>query len=213
MIKSKIRRRTYEAIYRLLDRVSPLDYDCGQLCGSACCTTERKAASQEIDESNRINNTNATEFNNDSGEMGIYLLPGEDKIHSKNEDWLTWTEERAEDYDFPESWRGVVHFLRCKTPPHCPRERRPIQCRTFPLTPHLDADNELSLVYNDMYLPYNCPLIDDEMPLNEDFVKATYTVWKHLIEDPLIYDLVKADSLDREEAARELVEKLGLEKQ
>ena len=38
MVKSTISKTTYEAIYRLLDRVSPVDYDCGTLCGGACCT-------------------------------------------------------------------------------------------------------------------------------------------------------------------------------
>ena len=37
-MKSTIRKNTYKAIYRLLDRVSPVDYDCGTLCGAACCT-------------------------------------------------------------------------------------------------------------------------------------------------------------------------------
>ena len=34
-----VTERTYRAIYRLLDRVSPLDTDCGALCGAACCTS------------------------------------------------------------------------------------------------------------------------------------------------------------------------------
>ena len=36
------------------------------ICGSICCT----AAAEE--------------------DMGIYLLPGEEKIHDRNADWLTW---------------------------------------------------------------------------------------------------------------------------
>ena len=186
MIKSTIKESTYRAIYRLLDRVSPVDYDCGTLCGAACCTVDRSGA-----------------------DMGIYLLPGEDKIHSKKDDWLEWVSERAEDYDFPESWKGVVHFIKCKTPPTCPREKRPLQCRTFPLIPHIDEDGELLLVYNDLDLPYRCPLIEEEIPLEDRFVRATYTVWKRLIQDPLIRDLVLEDSRAREEAFRELMEKLG----
>ena len=185
MLKSTIRKREYQAIYRLLDRVSPIEGYCGMLCGCACCVTEGEE------------------------EMGIYLLPGEDKLHSRHDDWLTWTDERAEDYEFPESWKGVVHFVRCKEPPHCPREKRPIQCRTFPLVPHLDEDDELTLVYNDMELPYACPLIEEEIPLTERFVQATYTAWSHLVRDPLIYDLVKMDSRAREDSLRELAEKLG----
>ncbi len=176
-MKSKIKKIEYKAIYRLLDSVSPIDSDCGLLCGAACCTAERADGDDDV---------------------GIYLLPGEEKVHSRHDEWLTWTEDRAEDYDFPDSWTGKVYFINCKNPPHCPREKRPIQCRTFPLTPHLDENDELSLIYNDLELPYACPLIYDAVPLNDDFVRATLTVWKHLIRDPLIYDLVKMDSLARE---------------
>lgn len=188
MIKSTIKRRTYQAIYRLLNRVSPLNFDCGNLCGAICCTKEHPA----------------------DNEMGIYLLPGEDKIHDKKDGWLAWSEENTEDYDFPESWKGKVYFVQCKGPENCKRALRPMQCRTFPLAPHIDEDGELTLVYNDMELPYRCPLIDDEMPLDDRFVQATETVWKHLIRDPLIYDLVKEDSEARMEAFEELRSKLLL---
>lgn len=174
-MKSTIRKRTYEAIYRLLDRVSPVNYDCGELCNAACCNC-----------------------GNDDEDLGIYLLPGEDKVHKRDSDWLTWSAENAEDYEFPESWKGKVYFVRCKTPPICPRKKRPIQCRTFPLTPHIDEDGELSLILNDSELPYACPLIDDEIELEPAFIQATYTAWKHLIKDSLIYDLVKEDSEYRE---------------
>lgn len=196
MIKSVITKREYQAIYRVLNRVSPLETDCGELCGAACCTAELKAAEGE--------------GRDGAPEMGIYLLPGEDKLFDKHEDWLSWSSENAEDYDFPESWRGKVFFVRCKTPPKCPREKRPIQCRTFPLLPHIDEDGVLSLVYNDLELPYRCPLIEEEIPLEDRFYKATLTAWKHLIRDPLIYDLVRQDSLAREEALTELYEKLML---
>ena len=170
-MKSTIRKRTYAAIYRLLDRVSPVPYDCGTLCNAICCNC-----------------------GNEDEDLGIYLLPGEDKVHPRDSDWLTWSAELAEDYDFPESWTGKVYFVRCKTPPICPREKRPIQCRTFPLTPHIDEDGELTMILNDTELPYSCPLIDEQMELTPEFIKATHTVWKHLIRDPLIYDLVKEDS-------------------
>lgn len=206
MIKSSIKKRTYQAIYRLLNRVSPLDSDCGKLCGAACCTAEKEAVSPNLDADATC--TDYIESGQDS-EMGIYLLPGEDKVHDKKDSWLTWSAEDTEDYDFPESWKGKVYFVQCKGPSKCKREIRPMQCRTFPLTPHIDEASELTLVYNDIELPYRCPLIDEEMPLNESFVQATFTVWKHLIRDPLIYDLVKMDSEMREDALAELWDKLG----
>ena len=171
-MKSTIKKRTWQAIYRLLNSVCPIDGDCGRLCGAACCTAD----------------------DTDGEELGIYLYPGEEKLHSRKDDWLTWTVENAEDYEFPDSWRGNVYFVKCKTPPHCPRKERPLQCRTYPLSPYLDEDGVLKLIYHFEDLPYACPLIEEEIPLNDDFVKATYTVWAHLVRDPLIYDLVEAES-------------------
>ena len=68
----------------------------------------------------------------------------------------------------------------------------------LPLLPHISESGELSLIYNDYILPYVCPMIDDETELDERFLKATFTVWKHLIEDPLIYDFVWEDSRVRD---------------
>ncbi|MBE6040917.1 MAG: hypothetical protein E7220_00165 [Clostridiales bacterium] len=174
MIKGTTRKRTYRAIYRLLDRVSPVPFDCGMICGAACC------------------NAGADE------ETGIYLLPGEDKIHDRKDGWLSWSVQDTEEYDFPESWHGKVYFVRCGGPDKCKRSLRPIQCRTFPLAPYLTEDGELQLIYNDSDLPYCCPMVEEETELQEDFIRATYTVWKHLIRDPLIYDLVEADSREEQ---------------
>lgn len=188
-MKSTIKKSTWKAIYRLLDRVSPIDGDCGKLCGAACC-------SQDGDESC----DGACDF-----EMGIYLLPGEEQIYTMEEDWLKWSIEDAQDYEFPESWQGKVYFVRCKTPPKCPREHRPLQCRFYPLTPYLDEDDNLELLFSHADTPYVCPLIAEQMPLNERFYRANMTVWKRLIKDPLIYDLVKLDS----EIIREMAEEEG----
>lgn len=181
-MKSMITRKTYLAIYRLLDRVSPLDTDCGSLCNAACCTCGGDSQEPE-----------GSDF-----DLGIYLLPGEDKVFTKKEDWLKWTAEYAEDYEFPESWKGKVFFVRCTTPPECPRKWRPLQCRFFPLAPHLDEQDHLRLVLHPGDLPYACPLLRDQLPLNDSFIQATFTVWKRLIKDPLIYDLVRLDSDSRE---------------
>ena len=62
VMKSIIKKRTWKAIYRLLDRVSPIDGDCGRLCGAACCTCgdAEKDGTEE--------------------DLGIYLYPGEHKF-------------------------------------------------------------------------------------------------------------------------------------
>lgn len=188
-MKSTIRKKTYQAIYRLLDRVSPISTDCGQLCGAACCSCGGDGSSEE-----------SLDY-----DMGIYLLPGEEKLYNMEEDWLKWSIEYAEDYDFPDSWFGKIYFIRCKTPPHCPREMRPLQCRFFPLTPYLTKKDELKLILSPVELPYTCPLIADKIKLEKGFIRATYTVWKHLIRDPLIYDLVEMDSEDLRFSGKELV--------
>ncbi|MBK5246326.1 MAG: hypothetical protein JJE49_03525 [Peptostreptococcaceae bacterium] len=180
-MKSKISKKTYMAIYRLLDKVSPIDKDCGTLCDAACCNCG--GDSEDSD---------GLDF-----DLGIYLLPGEEKNFTMKEDWLKWNVEYAEDYDFPDSWFGKIYFVRCKTPPFCTREIRPLQCRFFPLAPHISNDGVLHLIISPVDLPYICPLIKEHIKLEDEFIKANFTVWKRLIKDPLIYDLVKMDSSSR----------------
>ena len=60
------------------------------------------------------------------------------------------------------------------------------------------------MIYQSGQLPYSCPLISERIKLNDDFLKANFTVWKHLIKDPLIYDLVEMDSQYRLEDGDEI---------
>ena len=190
-MKTTIQPSTYRAMYRLLDRVSPIDGDCGKLCGAICCTCTYEPDDFEYTAEGDCNADNY---------LGLYLLPGEEWIHDdEDSDWINWGHIMAEDYEYPESWEGKVYFIQCKTAPVCPRKSRPIQCRTFPLAPHIDEDGIFHVIMNCDELPYSCPLIDQDIDINEDFAKATYTVWKHLIRDPYIYDLVEMDSEIREE--------------
>jgi len=172
-MKSIIRKETYEAIYKFLDDVTPIPQDCGLLCGAACCTCSDEADGQD---------------------MGIYLLPGEDKLFSGKEDWLKWSADQADSYDFPDSWHGKVYFIRCLNAPKCPREKRPLQCRFFPLAPHLTENDKLQLILYFNELPYRCPLIAEKKDLQTNFIRAVFAAWKKLMEDPLIYDLVELDS-------------------
>lgn len=177
----------YRAVYRLLDHVSPIDDDCGKLCSAACCMDGGCGSECGSDE----------DFDEYCGEqMGIYMLPGEELIHDMNDGWLTWNVEDAEELDLPESWGDQVYFVRCSGPENCRRDMRPIQCRTFPLTPYITEDGQLEMLYSDMELPYSCPLIDEEIPLNDSFVRATRTAWKHLLRYRPVRDLVQRDSED-----------------
>ena len=173
-MKSSIREETYREIYSTLNEVSPVAFDCGMICGQACC----EVVHGEV-------------------ETGMFLLPGEEKVHDRYDSWLTWSSVPVEECSYPDSWKGRVYFVQCCGPEHCHREKRPIQCRTYPVLPHMKEDGTLCLVYNDIYLRYSCPLIETQTPLQESFLRATLSAWRTLIRDPLIRDMVEADSMDR----------------
>ena len=175
-METKLTKEDYLEIYRMLEEVSPVPYDCGMICRAACCDPDRKGE-----------------------DLGIYLLPGEEKVHDRHDSWMIWSKEKAENFDFPDSWKGTIYFLKCADPMKCRRDRRPIQCRTFPLLPDIDENGVLSLVFDDTPLPYSCPLIESKAELNADFIEVTKKAWEMLIKDPLIYDYVKAESEKRRE--------------
>ncbi|HHU91355.1 MAG TPA: hypothetical protein GXZ22_09930 [Clostridiaceae bacterium] len=58
-----IKRELYEKVYNILDKVTPLQSDCGELCGKACC--------QSPDE-----------------DAGMYLFPGEEIMFTELPSWL-----------------------------------------------------------------------------------------------------------------------------
>ena len=53
-------------------------------------------------------------------------------------------------------------------------------------------------------MTYQCPIISQKLDLDEDFIKKVYKMWKRLIEDKLIFDLIKMDSEKREKEKKEL---------
>lgn len=162
----------YSKLYKLTSLVTPLDINCGIRCGSACCSGD-------------IKNT-----------MGMYLFPGEEVMFSGQEDWLQWESRNPREDGFPSSWLPPLYFVRCSG--ICPREKRPLSCRFFPLTPHLLRDNTLLLIYETMKLPYKCPLIKEKTPLRPEFIDTVALCWKYLLRDPRNRDLVAMDSLERE---------------
>lgn len=168
----------YNYLYSLTGRVTPLEEDCGLLCGSVCCRPDRK--------------------NN----LGVYLFPGEESLFAENEDWFTREYHNPADYDFPDNWESQVHFIKCFAP--CPRERRPLACRFFPLAPHLLADGTLLLTHETARLPYKCPLIARNIPLRGDFTETVARAWLMLVKEPRIRKLVEEDSRERERSLRSI---------
>lgn len=169
-MKTNLTLEKWKKIDEKLNEVSPLLYDCGKLCGEICCNYTGEE------------------------EMGIYLFPGEHLLYKEDGDWLKWSCEKAQDYDFPPSWQGKIYFVKCKNPKDCHRNIRPFQCRTFPLKPYINEDGILELVYNYDELPYVCPIIENSMQITEEFYNVTYEIWKELMQEPLIYDLIVWES-------------------
>ena len=101
--------------------------------------------------------------------VGMYLLPGEDCM-----------------FDGNEPWDGMVHFVMCRGT--CPRERRPLQCRTFPLMPYIDEDGNLDVRLDTLTGSLLCPLVryPESHPLRPEFVDAVLSAWRILTKDPLI---------------------------
>ncbi|MBR5503784.1 MAG: hypothetical protein IKV87_05015 [Methanobrevibacter sp.] len=179
-MKCSIKKKDYFKIYKMTENVFPLgDFDCGSLCNSICCVVENK------EKDNRLL------------EMVLYLLPGEEEL-LEEDDWFEMYYETTEECEYPDSWDGNVYYIKCTNPPHCNRKYRPIQCRSFPLSPHLDSDNKLHLIYDEDDMTYKCPLISEKIELDDKFVKTIFKMWEKLIQDKLIFDLVKMDSDNRE---------------
>ncbi|MHB1418263.1 MAG: DNA-methyltransferase [Bacillota bacterium] len=170
----------YETIYRMLDKFTPLVTDCGSLCQKACCQSEG------------------------AQELGIYLLPGEHLMFTGHEDWLIWEEQDSEAFEFPASWTGKIYFVRCTRP--CPRHQRPLQCRTYPLAPHILPGGTLTLIKETLELPYRCPILENNMEMHQGFIDNLFHAWTILNRYPTINDLILMDSRERENDPRSRIE-------
>lgn len=168
-----ISKDIFRKIYTMLDKVDPVPFDCGEICGAACCRPD----SFDIGD-----------------EPYLYLLPGEKEYLEEEGTDIKITRESSKEHDLPGSYGEYVYTAYCKEPRSCDRRFRPIQCRSFPLWPYITEDGELLLSFYNDELPYVCPLIEERRVLSEEFVRATYEAWEILIEDESIRDLILADS-------------------
>lgn len=180
--------RLIEEARRLLADVTPLPFDCGTLCGHKCCT----------------------DF---APNEGIYLIPGELPLFDGSEDFTSWQFHRTDEYEFAPSWErrfDAVPFLQCKK--LCDREKRPFECRTYPLLPYLHPDGRLEMRYS--FLAEGlCPLVNQYTidQLDPAFVAAAKQAWELLLQDAAMrehvqwlseqYDALSLPLVDGEEPA------------
>ncbi len=170
-------KETIKIIYAKLDKVSPVDFDCGKLCGEVCCVYDED------------------DYHNE--DLALYLLPGEELMYEDSDSFELYYIDSSE-IKYPHSWKDNIYLVKCVNPPKCNRSIRPIQCRTFPLIPHISKNGKFHLIFDENEFPYKCPIIHKNIKLNDDFIKVTYEVWRILIKNPLVYDLVDMDSRLRE---------------
>ncbi|MHB8926107.1 MAG: hypothetical protein ACYC9Q_00405 [Bacillota bacterium] len=165
-------RDQFRKVYERLDQVTPLREDCGLLCSRQCCAEWEKGA-------------------------GMYLLPGEEVMFTRDEDWLRWEVHSTDEYEFCPAWHGDFFFVACTKP--CPRDRRPFACRTFPLAPYLTPDGRLTILFDDNGILI-CPLVREGRleRLDPRFVKAARQAWEILLTDGLIRADVEWQSRQRD---------------
>lgn len=177
LVRSTLSKEDFEEAYALLS-LPATGSDCGDLCQRKCC--------QEYEPG-----------------VGMYLLPGEEAMFTGKEPWLKWSYRSAKHHAFPDSWKGLVPFAMCKAT--CPRDMRPIQCRTFPLMAYLGTDGALSVRLDSLTGSLVCPLVRQpyDHPLNPEFCERALKAWSILIRDPLVRADVEQQSrkLDEDEKA------------
>ena len=127
---------TLLSAYAAIGDLTPLERDCGELCGAACCQ-------QDAD-----------------GQGGVHLFPGEEEL-LRDIDWGSIE---------PRLPGALAPILQCGFA--CDRDRRPLGCRIFPLTPVIGKDGAWT-VRMDVRARPMCPLcMSGVRGLNRDFVLA-----------------------------------------
>lgn len=156
-MKKRISDKKLKRFYELLS-VPMIDFDCGKLCAPknggfpVCCENE---------------------------DVVPVLFHEEYKYHWKNgRFWKRMPPITKEIKEFIEESEDYYVFAKCPGVAKCDREKRSLNCRTFPLEPYLDKKGEITgLAYADAR-QVNCPLIGKPMTIfNPDFMRNAITFW------------------------------------
>lgn len=69
-------KKSIKRIYERLDKISPVDFDCGKLCGEVCCVYDKDKS--------------------DAEELVLYLLPGEELMYEDSPDFELYYMDSSE---------------------------------------------------------------------------------------------------------------------
>lgn len=123
-----------------LETLTPLKTNCGRVCGGACCQDD------------------------DTGENGMLLFPGEEALCSQPMEGFAFHLVR-DDTLYQGGWRLV-----CRG--QCQRQHRPLACRLFPLRVRMEENRAVAEL--DPRAWAVCPLLEQGglRAMSRDFIAA-----------------------------------------
>lgn len=165
----------YEKAYALMNE-PVIEGNCGTLCNYHCCRDD----------------------GDDGEKMGIYLLPLEYEAMIKDQEFesrLRITRHTNKVYEMPAKIKSL-YFVYCSDSSQCLRDHRPIQCRTYPLEPHIENGELYMIVLKDQI--HQCPLLKQEHTWRPAYIRGVYAGWKLLLTIPIVRYLIESDSRERD---------------
>ena len=84
-------KKSIKRMYERLDEVSPVDFDCGKLCGEVCCV-------YDVDETH-------------TEELVLYLLPGEELMYEDSDEFELYYMDSSE-IKYPPSWKDNIFLVK-----------------------------------------------------------------------------------------------------
>lgn len=118
---------------------------------------------------------------------GMYLFPGEEKLYRPLPEWASVCKT-----DFEYELGRCAMLISCDGV--CDRNKRPLACRIFPLTPYVSGDGRLTVIV-DPRARGMCPMavlhLED---FEKSFVKAVEAVGKILMRNSDCRTFLKAFS-------------------
>ena len=146
-------------VRRILETVTPIDSNCGELCDAHCCRASE-----------------------DESAGAMWLFPGEDALYHDGVPGLTVHDAHGnEGYPFL--------FCSCEGGEGCVREARPISCRIFPLFPMAVKSPRTGkyriVVTADPRGVRHCPLLWEGSPaMTPEFRRAVKRVGQLMLTEP-----------------------------
>lgn len=164
----------YKKAYQLMNEPI-IEGNCGFLCDFHCCR----------------------DFDEKGNKLGVYLWPLEYEAIYKNRDTFEIEKVPKEEHGdiyMPDHLSDMYYFY-CEGSLDCPRDLRPLHCRSYPIEPHIESGDLMLVIEKDQI--HSCPLLKKEDEWRKEYIEGIYEAWSLLIKIPDIKTLVKYYSDNR----------------